>query len=470
MSEAELDILAHRRGSVSAPAGCGKTELITSALLRSSDSKPALVLTHTNAGRAALQQRLKRRGVDGAAVRVATLDSWAIRLVQCFPQRSRLTPSVLQMQGNSANYLAIRQAALGILKAGHANKIVSATYSRVIVDEYQDCGSLQHQMILELANLLPTVTLGDPLQVIFDFAGPVVDWHTEVVTAFPPLAWNSEPWRWKNADAPALGDWLLNSVRPSLIRAHGSIDLSQAPKGVEWVQLEGTPSQMSATKLATARRTFAGTVLIIADSKNKEGQWDTARRARATMVEANDMVDFMRFAAAFDPMAQTSLDDAISFFGNLLAGLSPKQLIARTRSLHAGRAQNEASTLESIALTYLRAPSYCSAANMLDGFGGIAGVFAFRPDIVRLCSKALRAVDGSLAFHAAALRERERYRHMPRTMRPRSLGSTLLLKGLEADVAVILEPERMNAQNLYVAMTRGSKQLIICSSSPILHW
>lgn len=470
MCDGDLDILAFRRASVSAPAGCGKTQLITSALLRSEDSKPALVLTHTNAGRAALEQRLKTLGVHGSAARVATLDSWAIRLVQCFPRRSRLAPAVLRVQGNSANYAVIRQAALDILKAGHADQIVSATYSRVIVDEYQDCGSLQHEMILSLANLLPTVVLGDPLQVIFDFAGPVVNWHKDVVGAFPPLTWKPEPWRWNNAGAPELGNWLLNSVRPSLSRAGGSIDLSKAPEGVEWVRLEGSAIQMNETRLATAKRKFAGTTLIIADSKNKESQWQTARRARATMVEANDMVDFMKFAGAFDPRTQTSLDDAVSYFGNLLSGLSPEKLIARTHSLYAGRARTEASNIEEIALAYLRAPTYRSAANMLDAFYNTAGIFAFRPDIMRLCIKALRAASDAVSFHAAAMRERERFRHMPRMMRPRSVGSTLLLKGLEADVAVILEPEKMNAKNLYVAMTRGSKQLVICSSSPMLKW
>lgn len=468
MCDGDLDILAYRRGSVSAPAGCGKTQLITSALLRSEDSKPALVLTHTNAGRAALEQRLKRLGVSGTTARVATLDSWAIRLVQCFPQRSRLTPAVLRVQGNSANYAEIRQAALDILKAGHIDKIVSATYSRVIVDEYQDCGKLQHEMILTLANLLPTVVLGDPLQVIFDFAGPVVDWHKDVVAAFPPLAWKPEPWRWNNAETPEIGDWLLNSVRPSLSQPGASIDLSKAPKGVEWIRLEGTTAQMNETRLATAKRKFAGTALIIADSKNKESQWQTARRARATMVEANDMMDFIKFAATFDPHAQSSLDEAVHYFGNLLSGLSPENLVARTRSLDAGRAKTEASRIEEIALAYLRAPSHRSAAEMLDAFYDTADVFAFRPDIMRLCSKALRAVNETVTFHAAAMRERERFRHLPRTMRPRSVGSTLLLKGLEADVAVILEPEKMNAKNLYVAMTRGSKQLFICSSSPIL--
>jgi len=51
----------------------------------------------------------------------------------------------------------------------------------------------------------------------------------------------------------------------------------------------------------------------------------------------------------------------------------------------------------------------------------------------------------------------------------RAVGSTLLLKGLEAEVAVILNPGIMNARNLYVAMTPGSQSLVICSPRPILN-
>lgn len=470
MSRTELNILAHQRGSVSAPAGCGKTQLITEALLKCTDSKPVLVLTHTNAGRAALEHRLKKRGISGAKARVATLDSWAIRVVQCFPERSGLSESVLRVRGANADYKAIRRGALGILTEGHASQVIFATYSRVIVDEYQDCGELQHLMVLALAELLPTVVLGDPLQVIFDFAGPVVSWSKEVIPSFPPLACKHEPWRWINAEAPELGDWLLNTVRSRLSHANGFIDLSTAPKGVEWVRLEGTPVEISNARIATATRKFAGTTLIIADSRSKQSQWEVARRSRATMVEANDMTDFIEFSSTFDPNSETSLDVAVKYFGGLLSGLSPKELIDRTRRLQRGRAKVAASKIEEICLTYLGSPSHKAAADMLDALQDASGVFAFRPDIVRLCSKALRAVSESVTFHAAAVRERERFRHLPRIMRTKSVGSTLLLKGLEADVAVILEPEKMNAKNLYVAMTRGSKKLVICSKSSMLKW
>jgi DNA helicase-2/ATP-dependent DNA helicase PcrA len=45
----------------------------------------------------------------------------------------------------------------------------------------------------------------------------------------------------------------------------------------------------------------------------------------------------------------------------------------------------------------------------------------------------------------------------------------LLLKGLEAEVAVVLNASALDARNLYVAMTRGSRLLMICSNSPVLN-
>ncbi|MFC0190925.1 ATP-binding domain-containing protein [Aureimonas pseudogalii] len=44
----------------------------------------------------------------------------------------------------------------------------------------------------------------------------------------------------------------------------------------------------------------------------------------------------------------------------------------------------------------------------------------------------------------------------------------MLLKGLEADVAVILSADKMDARHLYVAMTRGARKLVICSRAPTL--
>jgi DNA helicase-2/ATP-dependent DNA helicase PcrA len=62
----------------------------------------------------------------------------------------------------------------------------------------------------------------------------------------------------------------------------------------------------------------------------------------------------------------------------------------------------------------------------------------------------------------------KRNRLLGRPLPRRAVGSTQLLKGLEAEVAVVLNTEGMSAQHLYVAMTRGSMKLVVCSASPIL--
>jgi hypothetical protein len=75
--------------------------------------------------------------------------------------------------------------------------------------------------------------------------------------------------------------------------------------------------------------------------------------------------------------------------------------------------------------------------------------------------------DGT-TFHAAAVSVREQSRALGRPLSRRSVGSTLLLKGLEADVSVILHADDLNSRNLYVAMTRGSRRLVICSKKNLL--
>ncbi len=71
-------------------------------------------------------------------------------------------------------------------------------------------------------------------------------------------------------------------------------------------------------------------------------------------------------------------------------------------------------------------------------------------------------------FREAAVYMREQNRLQGRPLPRRAVGSTLLLKGLESDVVVILNGDDLDARNLYVAMTRGSKHVVVCSRSPIL--
>src|SRR6185503_6569895 len=81
----DVDLLAIAHGTVVAPAGCGKTHAILKAAERYQGKKPLLVLTHTNAGVAALRSRLTKAGVRHGNYRLGTIDGWAMRLIRQFP-------------------------------------------------------------------------------------------------------------------------------------------------------------------------------------------------------------------------------------------------------------------------------------------------------------------------------------------------------------------------------------------------
>jgi len=68
----------------------------------------------------------------------------------------------------------------------------------------------------------------------------------------------------------------------------------------------------------------------------------------------------------------------------------------------------------------------------------------------------------------AAIAVRERRRNAGRNLPSRGVGSTLLLKGLEAEHAVVLNADEMNARHFYVAISRASHSLTIFSKSPVL--
>ena len=196
MDDVPVDLLSIDKGTVTAPAGCGKTYLISDALRRYDGDKPILLLTHTNAGVVALRKRLTDAGVSTSKYKLSTLDGWAIRLVSTFPQRSELDKDLLLLRNPSTDYTNIRCAAVKLLKYQHINDVLKATYSRIIVDEYQDCSIRQHCIVGYASNVLPTCLLGEPLQAIFGFGhDELANWQNDVTSHFTVVRQLNTPWR-----------------------------------------------------------------------------------------------------------------------------------------------------------------------------------------------------------------------------------------------------------------------------------
>lgn len=471
MPKSKVDLLAINRGTVTAPAGCGKTHLIAEALTRHTGPKPILVLTHTNAGVVALRGRLDRAGVSSKAYRLSTIDGWAMRLISMFPQRGAYDADILKLADAPTDYPKIRVAAVKLLKAGHINDILAANYDRLIVDEYQDCSIRQHAIVVCAAQTLRTCVLGDPMQAIFGFGSDqLAKWNDHVCKHFPIAGELETPWRWINAGKEDFGRWLLD-VRKKLLVGE-AIDLTTAPTEVTWVNLDGTADiarQLQAARIEPP--TADGCVLIIGRSTNPQSQRDMASRTPgAVTVENVDLRDFVNFAKGFDFLAADAFAKLATFASSILTNVGATDLVARVSSLKRGTARKAPSETEQAALAFCANPTSRAAANLLVEINKEGGVRLYRPAVFRACIKALEQCDDTEGntFYDAAVRIREQNRLIGRPLTKRSVGSTLLLKGLEADVCVILEAHNLDARNLYVAMTRGSHRLVICSTKSLL--
>lgn len=466
----EIDLFAIERGSITAPAGCGKTQLIAETLIAHRQSKPILVLTHTNAGVAALRACLRRAGVPNSAYRVSTIDGFSMRLIAKFPARSGHNPQILQLHQPNTDYPAIREAAMQLLQAGHLAQPLRATYARLLVDEYQDCNVVQHAIVSGLAQVLPTCVLGDPMQAIFDFRGNrLVHWANEVQPLFPAAGELRIPWRWRLAGAENLGQWLL-AIRQQL-QAGQPVDLRTAPAEVRWVQLNaGTEVQQRLVAARTEAPNAQGSVLIIGDSINVQGRHQlTSQTPGAMAVEAVDLRDLVNFARNFDLQGANALAQLVEFASSVMTGVGAANLRTRVESLRAGRARTPPTAAEAAAIDFVAAPTLGQALRVIDTLAEQHGARVYRPEVLYCCRSAMQAVVGGAAdFLSAAIQARERNRHLARPIARRSVGSTLLLKGLEADVSVVLHPELMTPQNLYVALTRGARHVVVCSPTPIL--
>lgn len=469
MKSKTIRLLDIERGLVTAPAGCGKTHLIAQSVAQHQASKPVLILTHTNAGVAALRNRLNRLEISRKSYRLSTVDGMAIRLVSSFPKRRGIGIDTLKLLNPKADYPRIRQAACALLKDGTFLEILRANYSNLIVDEYQDCSILQHTLITAIATAIPTCILGDPLQAVFTFQ-PLPKW-TDVCSLFPFVQELDVPWRWKIAGTEEFGHWLLDIRTKFLARV--PIDFSIAPKEVTLFLLDNLNTcfdcQVAAAQLKPP--TPDSTILIIGAGTSPPQHRKFAKRIYgAVTVESVDLRDLTNFAKQFDFTAQDAVNRLIDFASNIMTNVDAQNFHRRIISLEKNTATRAPSIPETIALQFIKEPTPSNAAELLVSLNKEQDVKCHRPEIFRACVRSLNAcsLEKSISFHDAAIATRESNRLHGRSLPKKAVGSTLLLKGLESDVSVILNTHEHNFSSLYVAMTRGSKRLIVCS--PMTTW
>ncbi|MHB9359591.1 UvrD-helicase domain-containing protein [Pseudomonas amygdali pv. morsprunorum] len=453
------------KGYVIAPAGFGKTHLIAMAVRASGGRQ--LILTHTFAGVNSIKTKMADLGVRASQFQVDTIASWALRLCLAYPKASGWKIE----NPTSKQWSKLYECCTRLLGKRFIREAVSSSYIGLYVDEYQDCSDLQHDLVCNLAELLPSRILGDPLQAIFDFDdGKPVDWEASIYPEFVCLGQLEVPWRWINAKSPALGEWLKEARRK--IELGQKIDLS-APLPPSVIRAYTQPDYLAAKQYTALCGLLNHDESVIAlhggdqQSKNKTHRLANRLAGRFSSIEeieGKDLHSFIKKLAAAKT-AQAGFLLTLKFATKCFTGV--------TRTLTAGTKRGEVTNLRrttkyplvlQAANDYLADPSCSYLKAFFQALKNNSETSVYRRDLLYRFFNVLKIhVDGqaSTLVEAGNLYQRD-MRHSGRPISHRKLiGTTLLVKGLEYDHAVILDADSLDAKDLYVAMTRGAKSLTI---------
>ena len=446
-----VELAGARRGYVIAPAGCGKTELIADAVASRSHER-SLVLTHTHAGVGALRSRLRSKGVDPRRVVVETLTGFSLRFAAAYPRTSGWEGTAPA----GTEWSEVQEGARRVFDTRVGRTILSASFACVYVDEYQDCTQDQHCLVDALADVLPTRLLGDPLQGIFGFAGPLVDWDL-VRANYDQVGELTVPHRWR-ATNPRLGQWLSDARARILAGAQP-----------DWTSDAITVGGCRPVDQILACGRFRNTSSVVAIRKWARDEQAVASKLGGTFtsMETIDSKDLFETARRFDAATGTDLSLAtIDLAAACMTNTAAHLKTARAHFARGSLAVPTRGAANALAIEKLRAVAvngHAAVPQALDEIASLPNVRIYRHELLEESRRALRSwrsgSDRTLEQIVWALRDDARRRG--RSVPTRVISRTLLVKGLEFDHALVLDAKELSVEELYVAITRPRLSLTV---------
>ena len=463
-----------RRGCVLAAAGCGKTEQIVRSTAVSDCKR--LILTHTHAGVDAITSRLRKYKVPSSKFTVDTIAGWCLRFSVSFPHRSGFDLSVPMER---IDWGSVYESSARLMRSGAVSEVIHASYGGVFVDEYQDCSKKQHEVICLLADELPCCIFGDPLQGIFDFDSQApVDWDSDVTPVFAVQASLTKPWRWTNAGNAPLAEW-LGYVRTELERGN-PVDLRTRPHCVHHVSspLEAAEKHRVLLKacMATLNAATDEKTVVLENAAAEASRVHLARslaRKGFCNIEPADCKPLAKAASRIDATAGMERFKALLEFAcSCMTGADRAGLERAMESRKKKRKQGHKAFQELFPLAdrVIETGSGDSMLHFLDAIHERHSTNLYRREMYFAMCAAIRlqASRPERTLSNAVWDVQNQIRHIGRRFTKFSIGSTLLVKGLEFDHSVIVQHERMTHKDLYVALTRATKSVRILAASELL--
>ncbi|MCD8208371.1 MAG: UvrD-helicase domain-containing protein [Bacteroidales bacterium] len=518
MTEEEAKkILQMNNASIMAPAGYGKTEMI-SDLAKWSEGRPLLILTHTNAGVEALKKRMRDKGINSGRYKIHTIAAYCIRLCMAykntaeidvslspFLERQTITGQItdrLTRKRNKAERAQIRAyynqmytGAKKIFETAWAHEMLKCSYSAVVVDEYQDCTKRQQDVFVKMNEILHVYVFGDPLQGIFSFDegddedDKIVEWKDipfAEVDSEKEIQ-NIKPYRWENTNRP-LGKYLTSLGRQlrSVLEGRKCTISFDDPECRELISdgsieiIDPMVFNDRARNIIRGIRTGQSSVAFITQFEGKQLKFCRSMGGLLQYDETRECDMLMRYAAYFDSRLDNRTDLALSAivfawecFSNVGDELKTYMQNLEKGNAEFGSAIKKHRDFGDLLQSMIRGDPYDLITAIIKWVSDNKerkkeGGKLFSCNRRELFEDMVRSINyaktNGKPIHESAeiIRSNPEFRRSY-SSKPRCMSSrTLLSKGLQFDYVIVdMYTNPLDAKNFYVAMTRAMRKVYI---------
>ena len=461
---------------IEAPAGYGKTEeaVVAAQTVAAGQTPPGcsvLFLTHTNAARDTFNRRLGR-----AAAVMKTIHALAEDIVDMYAMPLGYPRPLDPLRHNPSFDDLLVGAADLLRRRPEIARGLALRFPFILVDEYQDCTTVQHELIQLIAAAAPTRLrmFGDHLQAIYEFAGAQVDW-ADLTRAHPTVELTT-PWRWRNQ--PNMAKFLVD-VRRGLVQGR-AIDLRDRPTCVRVSRWGGRPPSAfqagHAAECIAQLRTHARPAMAVLTHTNQHALGLRRRMpGYGKFHEGRDydparaMIEAVSQAHGDPPTLVALLVKAMQHWGVGMTEVHRRQVreICQPHAVVTGGKVNILPFARICQSLYER-PSVdewlCCLRRVLNGEHQIKGWKILRPDQLYLLAR-LRPAGEDVDLLALLHREAQ-IRDAVSSLPPGGFMTIHKAKGLQFPAVAIpycsaeLFPNELPARRrLYVAMTRAQTHL-----------
>ena len=451
----KYDEQKNANGIVIAPAGCGKTENIINIIKKYDGNKKILVLTHTNAGIDNIEKRLRKNGNLDSKCNVYTIASFCLRYVKSYKILSKIVDD---------SYDSLYDGMGILLENNHIKKVLSNTYALMLVDEYQDCNLKQHNVIKKISKLIDFRVFGDPLQKIYDFRDECVELNSIINNDYPYLGYMNYPWRWEKNKK--LGSWIMD-YRNKLENEKTIGEISSLIPVVKYYEYSNINELK---KIAFDMLKCEGSNVILFNIDNQAQsfckllggkffyQEEVECRTLKKIIKDIDDSKYNEILIEFINICKVSFTNFKTIYSNILSKIERNNYDFNKISKN----KEEAQLIKSIHDDF----DFIKLHQLINIIESNSEIKLYRKELWIVLKNIIKELtkDSNLTALELLLSMRDS-KNIKKYKYKNLVSRILLVKGLEFDNVLVINPKDLTRELFYVAISRPTKHLIIAQKN-----